>query len=68
MAHKEPEISKQAAAGTSTDITFTIPEILEIIRKSGNATCQSVITAAYNRGLSTRHGTIKHKTLLPIGT
>jgi hypothetical protein len=40
MAPKEPKISKQADAGTTTDITFTIPEILEIIRKLGNATCQ----------------------------
>ena len=46
MAHKEPKISKQAAAGTTRDITLTIPETFEIIRKPGNATCQSVIMAA----------------------
>jgi len=46
MAPKEPKISKQAAAGTTRDITLTIPETLEIIRKPGNATCQTVIMAA----------------------
>jgi hypothetical protein len=47
MAPKEPKINKQAADGTTRDITLTIPETLEIIRKLGNATCQSVIMAAY---------------------
>jgi hypothetical protein len=46
MTHEEPKISKQAAAGTTRDITFTIPDTLEIIRKSRNATSQSVIMAA----------------------
>jgi hypothetical protein len=46
MAPKEPKISKQAAAGTTRDITLTIPETLEINRKPGNATCQTVIMAA----------------------
>jgi hypothetical protein len=32
MASTEHKISKQAAAGTTRDITLTIPETLEIIR------------------------------------
>jgi len=32
MAHKEPKISKQAAAGITRHIIFTIPETLEIIQ------------------------------------
>jgi len=61
MAPKEPEISKQAAAGTTRHITFTIPETLEIIRKLGNATSQSVIMAAYKIGLLTIYGIKKQK-------
>ena len=38
MASKEPKICKQAAAGTTRHITFTIPETLEITRNPGNAT------------------------------
>jgi len=66
MAPKEPKISKQAAAGTTTDITLTIPETLKLIRKPGNAICQSVIMAAYKIGLLTIYGTIKHKKILPV--
>jgi hypothetical protein len=47
MALKEPKISKKAAAGTKRDITFTIPDTLEIVWKPGNATSQNVIMAAY---------------------
>jgi len=65
MALEEPKISKQAAAGTTRDITFTIPERLKIITKPGNATCQSVIMAAYKTGLLTICGTKKK---LPVGT
>jgi hypothetical protein len=43
---QKPKIRKQAAAGATTDITLTIPETLEIIRKPGNAICQSVIMTA----------------------
>jgi len=32
MTHKEPKISKQAVAGITRHIKFTIPETLEIIR------------------------------------
>jgi len=46
MVSKEPKISKQTATGTTTDMTLKIPETLEIIRKPGNATCQTVIMAA----------------------
>jgi len=46
MAHKEPKINKQAVAGKTRDITFTIPETLEIIWKSGSATNQSIVMAA----------------------
>jgi len=53
MASKEPKISKQAAAGTTRHITFTIPVKLETIRKPGSATMQSVTMAAYNNGLLT---------------
>jgi len=51
MAPKEPKISKQAAAGTTRHITFTIPETLEIIVKPGSAAIQSVIMASYEIGL-----------------
>jgi hypothetical protein len=51
MAPKEPKISKQAAAGTTRDITLTIPETLEIIMRPGSATFQSVIMASYEIGL-----------------
>jgi len=40
MAPKELKINKQAAAGTTRHITFTIPERLEIIMKHGSATRQ----------------------------
>ena len=66
MAHKKPKISKQAAAGTTRHITFTIPETLEIIRKPGNATSQTVIMAAYKIGLLATHGTKKHKKILSV--
>jgi hypothetical protein len=46
MASKEHKISKQATVGITRHITFTIPEILEIIRKRGNATIQCVTMAA----------------------
>jgi len=64
----EPKISKQAAVGTTKDITLTIPETLEIIRKLGNATSQSVIIAAYKSGLLTIYGTKKYKENLPVRT
>ena len=51
MAPKKPKISNQTAAGTARHITFTIPETLEIITKSGSATFHSVIMAAYELGL-----------------
>jgi len=50
MASKEPQISKQTAAGTR-HITLTIPEAFEIIMKPGSATFQSVIMAGYSNGL-----------------
>jgi hypothetical protein len=68
MAPEEPKISKQAAAGTTTDIIFTIPETLEIIRKPENATCQSVIMATYKIELLNIYGTIKHKKIIPVRT
>jgi hypothetical protein len=61
MVSKEPKINKQAVAGTTRHITFTIPETLEIIRKPGTATSQSVILAAYKIGLLTIYGIKKHK-------
>jgi hypothetical protein len=53
MSPKKPKISKQAAAGTTRHITFTIPETLETILKHGSATKQSVTMAAYKIGLLT---------------
>jgi hypothetical protein len=61
MAPTEPKICKEAATGTTRDITFTIPETSEIIRKPGNAICQSVIMAAYKIGLLTVCGIKKHE-------
>jgi len=61
MALKEPKISKQAAAGTKRDITFAIPDTLDIIGYPGSATSQNVIMAAYKILLLTMHGTKKHK-------
>jgi hypothetical protein len=61
MDSKEPKISKQAAAVKTRGITFTIPETLEIIRKHGSATCQSVIMAAHKIGLLTICGIKTHK-------
>jgi hypothetical protein len=61
MVPKEPKISKQAAAGITRHITFTIPETLEIIRKLGSATSQSVIMVAYKTGLLTTYGIKKNK-------
>ena len=46
MDPKGPKISKQKVAGTTTEITATIPEKLEIIRKTRSATSQSIILAA----------------------
>jgi hypothetical protein len=46
MAPKKPKIRKQTAAGTTTNIPLTIPEKVEINRKPGSATSQSVIMAA----------------------
>ena len=48
MASKELKISKQAADGTTSHITVTNPETLEIIRNPGNATNQSDIMATYS--------------------
>jgi hypothetical protein len=50
MAPMESKISKQAAAGITRHISFTIPETLEVIKKHGSSTCLSVIMAAYNNG------------------
>jgi hypothetical protein len=68
MAPKGPKINKQAAAGTTRHITFTILETLEIIMKPGSATSQSVIMAANNTGLLTIYGIKKHNKKLPVRT
>jgi len=68
MAHKEPKISKQTATDITRHITLKIPETLEINRKPGNATSQSIITAEYKIGLLNMHGTKKHKKILPVKT
>jgi hypothetical protein len=61
MASIQPKISKQAAAGTTRHIPLKIPQTLELIRKPGNATSQSVIMAAYKIGLLTICDIKKHK-------
>jgi len=61
MASTEIKISKQGAGGTIQDITLTFPETFEIIRKSGSATTQSIIMAAYNTGFLTNYNVKKHK-------
>jgi hypothetical protein len=53
MAPKQQKISKQAAAVKIRNTAFTITETLEITRKPGNVTCQTVIMAAYMIGLLT---------------
>jgi hypothetical protein len=53
MAPKETKISKQAAPGTTTDMTITILQTPDIIRKPGSATSQSIIKAAHKIGLLT---------------
>jgi len=53
--------NKQAAAVKTRDITLTIQETLEIIRKPGNVTCQSVIMARYKIGLLNIYGIKKQK-------
>jgi len=53
MAPKEPKISKKGVAGTTRDIILRILQTLEIIRKPGSATSQSIIMAAYKIGLLT---------------
>jgi len=42
----EEKICKLGAAGTTRDITLTIPETLEIIRKPASAKSQCIIMAA----------------------
>jgi hypothetical protein len=61
MASIEPRISKLGVSGTTRHITITITETLEIVRKPGSATSQSVIMVAYNTGLLTIYGIKKHK-------
>jgi len=51
MAPKKFKICKQADAGTTSHITLSIPDTLEIIRKPGGATSQSDIIAPYIIGL-----------------
>jgi hypothetical protein len=68
MTSTEPKISKQGAACTIRDITLTIPETLEIIRKPGSATSQSIITAPYDTGFLTNYGIKKHNKKLPVRT
>jgi len=61
MAPLEPKISTAVATVTTSDILFTVPETLEIIRKLGNATSQTVIMAVYKIGLLTVCGIKKHE-------
>jgi ABC-type spermidine/putrescine transport system permease subunit II len=68
MAIKETKIRKQAVAGRTRHITFTIPETLEIIRNNGKATSQSIIKAAYKIGLLNMQGTKKQREILSART
>jgi len=61
MASTEPNINKQVIAGKTRDVTFTINETLQIIRKPGSATNQSIIIAAHKIGLSNTYGIKKHR-------
>jgi hypothetical protein len=61
MASTEPKISKLGFAGKTRDITITIPDTLEIIRKSGSSTCQGIIMPAQNSGFLNTCGVEKHK-------
>jgi hypothetical protein len=61
MASIEPKINKLGAAVITKDITLTIPETLEVIRKPVSTTRHSIIMAAYKIGLLTIYGTKKHK-------
>jgi hypothetical protein len=60
MASIKPKISKVVDAFIKRHMRFTIPEMLEIIRKVGNATSKSVIMTAYRIGLLTVHNIKKH--------
>jgi hypothetical protein len=71
MAPKISKINKQAATGTITNITFPIPETLEIIIKPGFAISQRVIMAAYKIALMTKRSARKKlpaRTWVSIGT
>jgi hypothetical protein len=68
MAYTEPKISKCGPAGTIRDMTLTIPETLEIIRKPGSPESHSIIMAAYDTPFLTKYGIKKHKQKLPVRT
>ena len=53
MDRKDPKISKHTVAGTTRDKIRTSLETLEIVRKSGSATSQSIIMAAHKIRLLT---------------
>jgi hypothetical protein len=60
MAPAEPKISKRGAARKIWGITLTIPEKLQIIRKSGSAKSPSIIMTAYDTQFLTNYGIKKH--------
>ena len=55
------------SADTTRDITFTIPETLEIIREPGSATSQCIIMATYNTGILNIYGIKKRKKKKNLG-
>jgi hypothetical protein len=61
MGSIEHKIGKPGAAGTTMDITLTIPETVEIIRESGTTTSQRMIMAAYKTGFLNIWGVKKHE-------
>jgi len=65
MSSTETKICKLGAAGTR-DITLTIPDTREILRKLASATSQCIIMATYNTGFLNIYCIKKNKKKLPV--
>jgi len=68
MDPKQQKKRKQAAAVKTSHITFAFQETLEIIRKPGNVTSQTVVMAAYEIGLLTIYDIKKQKEISTYNT
>jgi len=66
MSPKEHKLSKHTVAGTTSDMIRTILDTLEIVRKPGSATSNSIIMASYKIGLLTARGRKTHKEKFPV--